>query len=438
MKRIVQQSIFLIFISLNLQAQEVNILDFGADPSGKFENSDLINKLVDSLSTSGGGTVYVPKGKYLLNDAILLKSNISLKGENSNETIFFRDSVKGGWSISKAQGLITTNPAAANHNIHVSHVQVNGNFKKKASRGKAGIALRNCSKSSIKDVQTFNTWHGVAFYDFKGDDSQNIIDRVISTNAHTFTSKDNSGRPRGILSVDPGSKILNSKSFNAGTGFYAYGKNITLEGNHAEGWFEDNGYYLIVDNLTVKNCSAKGGPSPEKGYGSGFAIGYKKGALIENNLAENCDNYGFRIHVPQSNTKLINNRAIGCGNGFGIETASHPYPEVSSDIYMEGNLAQNSGIHGFLFRQMENSQVLNNKAINGNQRMLTLSTRGAIALKDYLKNNTFSNNICEDNQNKKTQLYGLYDFSVNDIKSASKKGKNNKIKHKSKSGKDVF
>ncbi|HCX76177.1 MAG TPA: hypothetical protein DHU93_13085, partial [Algoriphagus sp.] len=94
--------------------------------------------------------------------------------------------------------------------------------------------------------------------------------------------------------------------------------------------------------------------------------------------AENCSNYGFRIHVPQSNTKLINNQAVGCGNGFGIETASHPYPEISENLLFQKNIARNSGLHGFLFRQMKNARVLNNSAINGNQRGVTLSTRGAI------------------------------------------------------------
>ena len=227
-------------------------------------------------------------------------------------------------------------------------------------------------------------------------------------------------------------------SIGAGTGFYANGKDITFENCRTENWFEDNGYYLIVDNLIVRNCTAKGGESPETGFGSGFAIAYKKNGLLENNEAINCSNYGFRIHVPQSDTKLINNTAVGCGIGFGIETASHPFPEVANNIQFIDNLAENSGLYGFLFRQMSNSKITGNKAINGNQRGVTLSTRGAIALKEYLNNNEFTKNNCIDNQIKKTQLFGLYDYSVDQIKSASKKSTNNKISHKSSDGKDIF
>jgi hypothetical protein len=421
-----------------LQAQEVNVLNFGIDPSGQSDNSARVNQLIDSLYSTGGGTLIFPAGTYLLHDAILLKSNIQLKGLSREESIFFRKANEGNWSTSKRQALITTDPAFANVNISVENICVDGNFEKNSTGAKGGICMRNCANSTVKNVFTKNTWHGVAFYDFKGNNSGNIIEGVISENAHAFTSKNNSGRPRGILTTDNGSRVLNSKSIGAGTGFYANGRNMSFLGNHAESWFEDNGFYLIVDDLIVTDCYAKGGLTPETGFGSGFVIAYKKGALIENSIAVNCSNYGFRIHVPQSETRLINNKAIGCGIGFGIETASYPYPEVSNQLLFEKNLAAGSGLNGFLFRQMSNSEVRNNQAINGNQRGVTLSTRGAIALKEYLSNNIFEGNECIDNQDKKTQLYGLYDFSVSQIKQTEKKGKNNRIIHSSKTGYDEF
>ncbi len=421
-----------------IQAQQVDILDFGADPNGIEDNSLIINQLIDSLSSNGGGIILIPKGTFLLNESIILKSNILLKGINQEESLLFRNPLEGNWKQNKNQALITTNPMIDNENIQVENLCINGNFEKNSNGAKGGICLRNCSNSSIRSIHTKNTWHGVAFYDFKGDDSGNLIESVFSENAHAFTTKSNSGRPRGILVNDNGSTVLNSISINAGTGFYASGKNISFNGNHAENWFEDNGFYLIVDDLTVSNCSAKGGETPEKGFGSGFAVAYRNGALIENSIAENCSNYGFRIHVPQSNTKFINNKAIGCGIGFGIEIASHPYPEVCDQLVFQGNLADGSGLNNFLFRQMTNSKVFKNIAKNGNQRGVTLSTRGGIALKEYLFNNVFDQNECIDTQAKKTQLYGLYDFSVNHIKGEKKKGENNLIQHNSKNGLDEF
>lgn len=430
------------FIALILegtcQAQRFNIMDFGGDPNGLKDNSKLINSLVDSLSKSGGGEIFVPNGSYLINDAIILKSNIHLLGESSEKTKFFRDPNQGFWKNTKSQALITTDPSSLNTKVKVSNIYVDGAFNKNEENAKGGICLRNCQDSSVSNVTTIHTWHGIAFYGFKGEQSNNLIHQSQSIKAQAFTTNNNSGRPRGILVTDSGSKVIQSTSIHAGTGFYANGKDITFENCKAENWFTDNGYYLIVDNLIVRKCSAIGGPNPKEGFGSGFAIAYKKNGLVEESEAINCSNYGFRIHVPQSHTKFISNKAIGCGIGFGIETASHPFPEVSDNIQLFNNISEESGLNSFLFRQMTNSVISGNQAINGNQRGVTLSTRGAFALKDYVSNSTFTNNSCEDNQNKKTQVYGFYDYSVDQIKSAAKKGKNNKISHNSKNGKDVY
>tara|TARA_R110002020_G_scaffold442020_1_gene653182 strand:+ start:1931 stop:3268 length:1338 start_codon:yes stop_codon:yes gene_type:complete len=439
-KRILTTGVLIILLVQigNLKAQSINVVDFGADPTGTKENSKITNMLIDSLSAAGGGEIIIPKGTYLLNDAILLKSNITFKGAGIDETTFFRDPKQGNWSATKAQALISTSPENLNTNITVSNLEIDAEYNKNEEKAKGGICLRNCQNSTISNIRTLHTWHGIAFYDFKGDDSNNLIKDSHAIKAQAFTSKNNSGRPRGILVTDNGSKVINSISTKAGTGFYAHGKNISFEKCKAESWFTDNGYYLIVEHLTVKNCIAVGGPSSKEGFGSGFSIAYKKDGLIQDSEAINCSNYGFRIHVPQSDTKFVNNTAIGCGIGFGIETASHPFPELSDQIQLINNTAETSGLTSFLFRQMSNSTVTGNKAINGNQRGVTLSTRGAFALKDYLTNNTFSENESIDNQKNKTQIFGFYDYSVDQIKSSSKKGKNNKISHKSKNGKDVF
>ncbi|HAS58170.1 MULTISPECIES: right-handed parallel beta-helix repeat-containing protein [unclassified Algoriphagus] len=428
-----------IFFNSHLYSQRiVDTRNLGLDTTGKSDVSSTLNNIIDSLSSAGGGTILIPSGKFLLENAIILQSFIHLKGVSESETIFFRKKDSKNWTDPKIQALITTNPSVKNEEISVEKISINGNFEKGQLSAKGGICLRNCTKSNINDVTTENTWHGVAFYDSKEQNTENSIENVSVFRAQGFTSKDNAGRPRGILVIGSGILVKNSKSSQSGTGFYAEGENITLLKNYAEYWFEDNGYYLIVNNLKVIDCRALGGDSPNTGFGSGFAIAYKQGALIENCLAENCSNYGFRIHVPQSNTKLINNQAVGCGNGFGIETASHPYPEISENLLFQKNIARNSGLHGFLFRQMKNARVLNNSAINGNQRGVTLSTRGAIAIKEYVSDSRFRGNLCFDNQLKTTQIFGLYNYSVDLIKSEDKKAKNIKIKHQSKSGIDII
>ncbi len=54
-----------------------NIVNYGADRTGKAKCTLIINKLVDSLSQSGGGTIFFPAGTFLTGP-IILKSNITL------------------------------------------------------------------------------------------------------------------------------------------------------------------------------------------------------------------------------------------------------------------------------------------------------------------------------------------------------------------------
>lgn len=413
-----------------------NLLDHGGDNAGMADNSGLINQLIDSLYKQGGGILYLPDGDYRIDTAIILKSSVALWGESLNSTIF-RSPLDGNWTSSPHQGLITTSRQGKNIDIEIKNISVNGNYKKNEIRAKAGIALRNCQNCKVSQVNTFNTWHGIAFYDNDDSLSNNLIENCKVVNAHANTTKNNQGRPRGILVNDSGAKVVSSQSFASGTGFYANGENIQFIDCYAEGWFNDNGFYLIVKNLKVKSCVAKAAESVSAGFGSGFAIAYREDALVEDCIAINCSNYGFRIHVPQSNSTFRNNKAIGCGIGFGIETASFPYPNVSKNLVFYDNESKESGLYGFLFRQMEDSSVERNTAIDNNQRGITRSTRGGIALKEHVDNNVFTGNVCVDTQEKPTQIYGLYDYSVEIIKNPVQKGENIII-HRSTTGTDLF
>jgi polygalacturonase len=62
---------------LNSQSVWTNIVNHGADPSGKIKCTDIINDLIDSLNISGGGTLFFPAGTFLTGP-IVMKSNITI------------------------------------------------------------------------------------------------------------------------------------------------------------------------------------------------------------------------------------------------------------------------------------------------------------------------------------------------------------------------
>lgn len=71
--------LLLVTIPLLINSQTVwtNIVNHGADPSGKTKCTVIINNLIDSLAGSGGGTLFFPAGTFLTGP-VILKSNITL------------------------------------------------------------------------------------------------------------------------------------------------------------------------------------------------------------------------------------------------------------------------------------------------------------------------------------------------------------------------
>ena len=433
---------------------EINVSTKEIKPNDGIDDAGRINQLINSMK---GGVLYFPNGTYNISAPILLKSGITLKGKSRAGVIFKQTGSVGKWEGFAEQGIVTTNPNLQNNNVHVISITVQGIYKKAIDEhhggGKGGVCLRNCRNSSVEFVTTYDTWHGVAMYDYSFADknSNNVISNVKAVRANSHSQKGNSGRPRGILMNTPHSLVKGSIAFACGTGFFASGDDITLRECKAENWTIDNGYYIMVNNVTVMNCMAVAGPGSKQGLGSGIVIAYSKGGVVQNCKAKNCSNYGFRIHVPQSDLKLSYNLAEKCGIGFGIENASHEYPEMCKNLSFIDNTSLFSNLQGFLFRQMEYSVVTGNIARNNNQKGITLATRGGMSIANYCFNNKFEDNTCDDDQVKKTQLFGLYDYNKNtgDVvtqtagdaaRSAAKavRKSNNIIKHKSRYGQDYF
>ncbi len=84
-------SLILLSILTCAESQNVwtNIVTHGADPAGKLKCTGVINSLIDSLSASGGGTLFFPAGTFLTGP-IIMKSNITLYVD-AGSTIKFSD-----------------------------------------------------------------------------------------------------------------------------------------------------------------------------------------------------------------------------------------------------------------------------------------------------------------------------------------------------------
>lgn len=441
-------------------ADRIDVTKHGAIPGDKRDDSRVLQQLIDKLPASGG-TLYFPLGEYTLQSPIVLKSNVKLEGAGIGKTVLLQAGSVQTWSRVPEQAVITTNVNLRNENVSVANLTLKGIYVnpigEKGSGAKGGICLRNCINSTVESVRTSDTWHGVAFYDFKMKEAKsgNVIRQVTVERALSNSQPGNKGRPRGILINTPFGVVENSVTRNCGTGFFAGGEGISLLKNKAYSWTVDNGYYIMADNLNMDACEAYGGTAARQGLGSGITIAYSKGGKVKNCIVKYCSNYGYRIHVPQSDLLLENNLAERCGIGFGIENASHKYPEMSRNIQFLYNKSIANNMQGFLLRQLEGAVLRGNQVLNNNQKGVSRSNMGGISLGDHCFDNVIEDNDVNDTQSKKTQLYGLYDASMNKATNAkgaavqqnavrsagssqAARSRSNTIKHKSKYGRDVF
>lgn len=72
--------LFFSCIAFHCNAKNINILDYGAIADGKTLNTKAVQKAIDDCSASGGGTVTVPTGQFLIG-TIYLKNDVNLNLE---------------------------------------------------------------------------------------------------------------------------------------------------------------------------------------------------------------------------------------------------------------------------------------------------------------------------------------------------------------------
>jgi len=91
--------ISILIFSLNAHSQKenyFNVKNFGAVADGKTIDSEAFNRAIDAAANAGGGTVFVPSGKYLCL-SVHLKSNICLYLDQNAIIIAATPSEQTGW-----------------------------------------------------------------------------------------------------------------------------------------------------------------------------------------------------------------------------------------------------------------------------------------------------------------------------------------------------
>ncbi|OAF02727.1 hypothetical protein AYJ54_25990 [Bradyrhizobium centrolobii] len=65
-------------------AQSFDVRAYGANGDGRFDCTRAIRAAIDAAKDAGGGTVYFPRGRYLISDMIVIPPGVRIKGERTD------------------------------------------------------------------------------------------------------------------------------------------------------------------------------------------------------------------------------------------------------------------------------------------------------------------------------------------------------------------
>ena len=60
-----------------------NVLDYGAVADGNIDNTESFQAALNACYEAGGGTVFVPSGKYMITGSLTVNRKVTLKGAGS-------------------------------------------------------------------------------------------------------------------------------------------------------------------------------------------------------------------------------------------------------------------------------------------------------------------------------------------------------------------
>lgn len=117
--------LFLYLSSLFLTGMASAAGDYVISPTGAHNDQEVINAAIKAVSESGGGTVYLKAGVYLVNGPVIIKSNIKLTGDP--DAIIRVSPTSSQWFT--GQNGVISNPEESLRNVEICGFQIDGNIK---------------------------------------------------------------------------------------------------------------------------------------------------------------------------------------------------------------------------------------------------------------------------------------------------------------------
>lgn len=376
----------------------VNVLDFGADPTGTVPSHATISAAITFQNTRGGGRVYVPSGTYLIDvhylsgGSVRLRSYVSL--ELSPAAVLQAVPTSNGqyavvWAYNVEHSTISGGQIRGERDEHIGS---------NAPDGGHGISVFACRELTVRGVDVSNCW-GDGMY-IRNDPSGNSED-TLSTNIRVSDSSFHGCRRTGFVAVAVDGLFVDRCAFynNSGANPFA---GINLEPN-TDGWVrncvvadciaygnEGAGFQTSGVNITFSNCishdnyngfqvmDTTGGHGRRVTVSGGRAYNNFRGLRYED--AEDCTFIGLHIYDNEQNGAEC--RAIDQGEIIGLS--------------FEGVKIRNNGALGLYIDSAPGARVSANVSNHTGQGIYVINSPGTV-LRDCVVSSSTSHNIQIEN-----------------------------------------
>ena len=361
-----------------------NVLDYNISTSNE-DNTPALQSLMNLVSDNGGGTIFFPVGTYNFKKAstqvsgtyasghvyaILAKSNVSIIGENIENTIL-------KCVEATPYSLFYRFIGDANNTIHgctYSNFTVDcydtGSTNKVFGKVFFYQYVKDCVFRDLILKGTIATAMGIDFLDNVEINNVTCIDC-----GRTFISE---GATSGTSGIGIGTGGFENENFKitdcvcVGCGQYG----IFIENQHTLGWGgnTDNPKGCIISNCITRNGLYRG-------------IGVRGGTNV---IVSNCNSYenakdGIYLDNKCVNVKISNNNIVENGsNGILIKSNSN-----SEDIDINDNFIKGNTNYGILLSTNTNGLMLRHNVTKGNTNGGLHSGGGLTHSNTIAKNNIF-------------------------------------------------
>lgn len=281
----------------------VNAADYGLSPENDgYENSTILQNLVNDLSEAGGGTIYIPEGEYVFceigtqaigSHCIKMASNVSILG--AGESTVFRPTGEssGGLDMFYFNNLLDKQEPLYLENCNFEGFVIDGadtSCKKYTSAGKGFMfnLFKNCNWKNVTVKNTDATGFGVDC------PIGGSIENCVAINCGKAATTSNGGASGfGIgfgYSEDEYFTISNCKSYN--------NKKFGFFFEH-QGRFSSKKYAAeCAEGFVISDCEASGNY-----YNFGGLL--TMDTTYQNCISENAVQHGF-FFENSKNCKVIN------------------------------------------------------------------------------------------------------------------------------------